>query len=625
MAQAIAAFRPDVPSTARMYDYYLGGKDNYPADRAAAERIISMMPAGVVRTSAVQNRKFLLRVVRHLTKEMGVRQFLDIGTGLPAMNSVHQIAQSIEPESRIVYVDHDPIVLAHSRNLLHGNDRTAIIQRDLRDPAGLLADQELHALLDFSQPVAVLLVAVLHFLADAEDPYGIVATLMDPMPPGSYLVISHFTADGYAQADVAAQEYQNATSALHSRTWTQVGRFFADHQLLPPGKVVWTPQWTRPGDEPEDDPDVAAHPGRALVWCGVARKTGPARAEALPAPANQASEASRGSGAQASRGPSAPARIAGGSDATASSATHNGAALRPDIPNVARMYDFMLGGKDNYPADRAAATRTFAVLGEDVVRGTVLQNRQFLGRAVRYLAADQDIRQFLDIGAGLPSMNSVHEITCAVAPDSRVVYVDNDPVVLAHARDLLNGVPGTLITDHDLRDPGTILGDPRIRSVLDFDRPIAVLLVAILHFLADADDPAGVVATLMAALPPGSCLAISHLTADHYAHADRVAEVYADTTAGLHLRTRAEIEAFFCGLPLLPPGALTYTGSWHPDPDTAPPSAPGGSSIWCGIARKLRQRPSPETLARRPRVRQRSHAHSHCFTLSSLAFVTIVT
>src|ERR1700744_5048673 len=166
MAQAGDAFRPDVPSTARMYDYYLGGKDNFPADRAAAERIIAMMPDGVVRTSAVQKRKFLMRVVRHLAQDLGVRQFLDIGTGLPTMNSVHQVAQAVAPDSRVVYVDHDPVVLAHSRNLLHGDERSAIIQKDLRDPAGLLADPDLRALLDFSQPIAVLLVAVLHFIAD---------------------------------------------------------------------------------------------------------------------------------------------------------------------------------------------------------------------------------------------------------------------------------------------------------------------------------------------------------------------------------------------------------------------------------------------------------------------------
>jgi hypothetical protein len=143
MTQAADEFRPDIPSTARIYDYYLGGKDNYPADRAAAEHIIASMPNGVVRTAAVQNRKFLMRAVRHLTADLGVRQFLDVGTGLPTMNSVHQVAQSVAPESRVVYVDHDPVVLAHSRNLLHGNERAAVIRQDARDPAGLLADPKL--------------------------------------------------------------------------------------------------------------------------------------------------------------------------------------------------------------------------------------------------------------------------------------------------------------------------------------------------------------------------------------------------------------------------------------------------------------------------------------------------
>jgi hypothetical protein len=262
------------------------------------------------------------------------------------------------------------------------------------------------------------------------------------------------------------------------------------------------------------------------------------------------------------------------------------AQLHPDVPNVARMYDYMLGGKDNYPADRAAAERTFAVLGEDVVRGTVLQNRQFLGRAVRYLAADLGIRQFLDIGTGLPTMNSVHEVTQSVAPDSRVVYVDNDPVVLAHSRDMLHRLPGTMIANHDLRQPRSITGDPHVRAMLDFDQPVAVLLIAVLHFVADEDDPAGIVSDLMAQTAPGSCLVISHLTADHYARAEGVESIYADTTPGLHLRTRAAIESMFCGLPLLPPGELTYSGDWHPDAGTDPASSPGGSSIWCGIAQK---------------------------------------
>jgi hypothetical protein len=262
-------------------------------------------------------------------------------------------------------------------------------------------------------------------------------------------------------------------------------------------------------------------------------------------------------------------------------------AFEPEVPNVARMYDYMLGGKDNFPADRAAARRTFDVLGEDVVRGTVLENRRFLGRAVRHLARDLGIRQFLDIGTGLPTMGSVHEAARAVAPDSRVVYVDNDPVVMTHARDMLHGVDGATIVDHDVRDPGEITGDPRVRSLLRFDEPIAVLLVAILHFVPDADDPGGIAAALMSAVPPGSFLVISHLSADHYAAASTAAMVYDDASAGLHLRTRAAVRDLFGGLPLLDPGDVVWTSQWHPDPSDAPPDdSPGGASLWSGIGRK---------------------------------------
>jgi hypothetical protein len=634
-----------------MYDYYLGGKDNFPADRAAAERIIALLPDGVVRTSAVQNRKFLMRVVRHLAQDLGVRQFLDIGTGLPTMHSVHQVAQAVAPDSRVVYVDHDPVVLAHSRNLLHGNDRAAIVGRDLRDPPGILADPRLRELLDFSQPIAVLLVAILHFISDDDDPLALVRSLMEPMPAGSFLVVSHFTADSYAQAEMAVQEYENATSTLHSRRRSQVVKFFADYDMIAPGSVVWTPQWRRPVDGPEDDPELAASPCRSLFWCGVGRKVTAAVTSALP-PVAMAPEAPPASPPPGTRRPpggffpgqtpgpgpngsgpngyglkrpvppvpaarphaaflGAPTLLDEGSTAAAVTPeppflypggpspaepppplypafppAANPAVFRPDIPNVARMYDYMLGGKDNYPADRAAAERTFAVLGEDVVRGTVRQNRDFLGRAVRYLAAELGIRQFLDIGTGLPTMNSVHEVTRTVAPDSRVVYVDNDPVVLAHGRNTLNAVPGTMITSHDLRDPWSITADARIHELLDFRQPIAVLLIAILHFVADADDPWGVVAALMAATPPGSCLVISHLTADHYRQADEAAAVYADTSEGLHLRSRAAVESLFCGLPLLAPGEPVYAADWHPGPGTPPSSTPGGSALWCGVAFK---------------------------------------
>ena len=273
----------------------------------------------------------------------------------------------------------------------------------------------------------------------------------------------------------------------------------------------------------------------------------------------------------------------------------DGVELRPEEPNVARMYDFMLGGKDNFPADRDATRRTFEALGENVVRGTAQQNRRFLGRAVRYLARDQGIRQFLDIGTGLPTMGNLHEVARAggdgwSAPDSRVVYVDNDPVVIAHARDMLHGVDGTTIVSHDLRDPESITEDPRVRSMLRFDQPIAVLVVAILHFLSDADDPERIVAALMASVPPGSCLVISHMSADHYAEAGKAAAVYEDASAGLFLRTRAAVLALFGGLPLVAPGELVWSSQWHPDADTPPVDSPGGASLWCGVARKPKSR-----------------------------------
>ena len=181
------------PSAARMYDYYLGGKDNFAADRATAEQ--AMQSWGAVRTAVRENRAFLGRAVRHLVSEAGIRQFLDIGTGLPSANNVHEVAQEVAPGCRVVYVDNDPIVLAHARVLLdsHPDGRTAYIDADLRDPAGILSDPVVSETLDLSQPVALMLVAILHFLTDEDDPAGIVAHLLDALPAGSYLVASHVT------------------------------------------------------------------------------------------------------------------------------------------------------------------------------------------------------------------------------------------------------------------------------------------------------------------------------------------------------------------------------------------------------------------------------------------------
>src|SRR5215469_9542962 len=233
------AFRPNIASAARIYDYYLGGKDNFAADREAAERVIAVMPDGTVRMSATQNRQFLIRAVRHVAGDLGVRQFLDIGTGLPTMNNVHEVAQSIAPDSRVVYVDHDPLVIAHGRALLHGNDGATMIAGDVRDPAGILADPALRSLLDFEAPIAVLLVAVLHFISDSENPDGAVRALMNAVPSGSYLVLSHFTADSDPPgAQAVGRVYQTTASWLHSRTRAQVAGFFAGYDLIGPGEVV---------------------------------------------------------------------------------------------------------------------------------------------------------------------------------------------------------------------------------------------------------------------------------------------------------------------------------------------------------------------------------------------------
>ena len=256
-------FRPDIPSAARMYDYYLGGKDNYPADRETAEQLISIMPPGVMRSGARQNRAFLGRAVRYLVGERGIRQFLDIGTGLPTMDNVHEVAQSTAPESRVVYVDNDPVVLDHGRDMLHAVRHTVIISGDLRHPAEILAERELREMLDLKQPVAVLLIAVLHFIGDADDPCEIIRHLMDVMPDGSYLAISHTTADNHPEFAEAAEIYRDAGITARNRTHAEVEDLFTGLDLIEPG-VVQLSHWH--ADQGTDDR------GGGLGWCGVARK-----------------------------------------------------------------------------------------------------------------------------------------------------------------------------------------------------------------------------------------------------------------------------------------------------------------------------------------------------------------
>ncbi|MET1005109.1 MAG: SAM-dependent methyltransferase, partial [Propionibacteriaceae bacterium] len=233
------------------------GKDNFQADRDAAEAIAAVFPH--IRTAARENRAFMQRAVGFLAGEAGVRQFLDIGTGLPTAHNVHDVAQGIAPESRIVYVDNDPLVLTHARALLTSSEQgaTAYIDADVRNPEKILVDPAVRETLDWSQPVALLLVAVLHFIEDAEDPYAIVSRLVAELPPGSYLVLSHATFDPLDPETIAAMNAVNEgiKPRFSPRTLSEVSRFFGDLDILEPG-IVSVSDW-RPGAGPRPSPAEA--------------------------------------------------------------------------------------------------------------------------------------------------------------------------------------------------------------------------------------------------------------------------------------------------------------------------------------------------------------------------------
>ena len=250
-------------------------------------------------------------------------------------------------------------------------------------------------------------------------------------------------------------------------------------------------------------------------------------------------------------------------------------------PNPARVYDALLGGKDHYPVDRAAADAILNVAPQ-ACRGA-RENRAFLRRAVRYLA-EAGIHQFLDIGTGLPTQGNVHQIAQAVTPHARVAYVDHDPVVHVHANALLADHTTTIAALADLREPEVILGHPDIRRLLDLTQPIAILLVAVLHFIRDEEDPAGIVARLREAMAPGSFLVLSHATGDFHPQAGaKVTKVYQQASAPLLLRSHAQIARFFDGFDLVAPG-LVEPAAWRPDPEG--PTKPSAGGFYSGVGRR---------------------------------------
>jgi hypothetical protein len=238
-----------------MYDFWLGGKDHFAVDRAMALEVSEAAPE--VRTIAVENRNFLRRSVRYLAAEEGIGQFLDIGTGLPTQGNVHQVAQQVNQDARIVYVDNDPMVLAHSRALKTA-ENTAVIEADLRDPSAILNHPRTRALIDFSQPLAVLLVAVLHFIDSSDDPFAIVASIRDALTPGSYLVVSHATV-GSAGSDSSARAEghyrKKVASGTTLRSSDEILRFFNGFDLVEPG-LVKVPYWRPEEAEPPDADQV---------------------------------------------------------------------------------------------------------------------------------------------------------------------------------------------------------------------------------------------------------------------------------------------------------------------------------------------------------------------------------
>jgi hypothetical protein len=242
---------------ARMYDYFLGGKDNFVADRRAAEEISRALPT--MAEVARSNREFLRRAVRHVAG-LGIDQFLDLGAGLPTQGNVHEIAQSVTSSARVVYADNDPVVASHGRALLARDDRTAVIQADMREPDQVLGDPAVTKLLDLGRPTCVLFVAVLHFLADEEDPAGLVRAYCDALPPGSHVILSHAAMEERRSVKVS-QAYRMASAPLVARTREQVAALLDGLEILEPG-VVRLHEWRPAGGE------YATSAG----WTAVARK-----------------------------------------------------------------------------------------------------------------------------------------------------------------------------------------------------------------------------------------------------------------------------------------------------------------------------------------------------------------
>jgi hypothetical protein len=248
-----------------------------------------------------------------------------------------------------------------------------------------------------------------------------------------------------------------------------------------------------------------------------------------------------------------------------------------ELPSAARLYDYYLGGFHNFEVDREMGHKVLQAWPE--VPLLMQANRAFLGRSVRYLVG-QGVDQFLDLGSGIPTVGNVHEIAQGLAPEARVVYVDNDPVAVAHSRSILGEDPRTAVVQADARDPESILAHPDVTRTLDLGRPVGILMVALLHFVSDEDDPHGFIARFRNAVAPGSYLALSHGTADHDPiSAAKIIQLYRQTPTPMTMRSRAEVEALLEGFDLVEPGVV-YLPQWRPD---SPQGAEENPALFAGL------------------------------------------
>jgi O-methyltransferase involved in polyketide biosynthesis/DNA-binding HxlR family transcriptional regulator len=645
----LPAVEPLVPSPARVYATVLGDDTwSFDADRRAAEQFLDIVPAAG--DFFRENREFINRAACWVA-ERGVRQFADLGAGLPVsvFPSIHEVVREAAPDAWVAYVDNDPVVFDGLAGSVTGTADVTVILGDLRDPARIFQDLQA-AGFDPSLPACLTFGAIFHFLPP-DQARTIIRRYAELAPPGSYLVVSIMRADGDLGAK-ARGAYRAASTFTHGRE--EVAAWLSGLELVPPG-MTQARAW-HPGRAPARD---SARGGE--VWCGVARtpapdvpalgdipgpKADPAAPEDaaaagtlsgqgwayadrldeqlagkwpriviryLPAESpglrpgellrkiNADREANQGSiskkillaclarmteqglAERTEAGTEPPVTFYRLTDegqyALAALRRLAGAALRPgswldsppyeipeiDLtrPSIARVYDYWLGGKDSFRPDRELAGKIEEVLPLAPVLAR--ENRAFLGRAVGYVAA-QGIGQFIDAGAGLPTSPAVHEIARSRNPGARVLYVDNDPTVITHARALLAG-EGVGVAAGDIGDPKAVLAAPELTRLIDLSQPCCVILAAVLYFFAPAE-ATRITRAFIAAMAPGSYLILSLASGDDPGLHSRFANAY--TASKVHRHSPEQIAGYFGDLDLVDPG-LTDARYWRGQPgqDTA--------------------------------------------------------